>query len=232
MLQGKNLSGDIANKIKKKIMTGEYAVGSQLPNEQELSESLNVSRTTIREAVKLLVSRHILEIERGKGTFVTALPGLSDDPFGLDFVPDQRLTPDLVAFRRIVEPDVCRLAAQKATDRQISEMRHIVVRMEQATSKVGFPPYDGVLIDLFTNYEIEYHILLYKMTHNIIFERMSPVISKAVVISYTSTIYREGFSFRDNTEIHRQLYLAIMDRDSELAQQIGIEHTAGFMRAL
>ena len=56
-MQSKTLSENIADRIKQRIIVGKYAVGTQLPNEQELADSLNVSRTTIREAVKLLVSR-------------------------------------------------------------------------------------------------------------------------------------------------------------------------------
>ena len=105
-MQAKNLSESISDRIKQRIIVGEYKVGSQWPNEQELSEPLNVSRTTIREAVKILMSRHVLEIERGIGTFVAAIPGLSYDPFGLEFVNDSILRPDLCLFRSIVEPDV------------------------------------------------------------------------------------------------------------------------------
>ena len=52
MLPNKNLSENIADKIKRRIVTGEYKVNEQLPSEQELADSLNVSRTTVREAVK------------------------------------------------------------------------------------------------------------------------------------------------------------------------------------
>ncbi len=60
MERGFTLSQNIADKIKTKIMTGEFALGSKLPNENELMDDLNVSRTTIREAVKILISKHPL----------------------------------------------------------------------------------------------------------------------------------------------------------------------------
>lgn len=232
MPQDKNLSESIADKIKKRIIMGEYAMGAQLPNEQELSDQLHVSRTTIREAVKLLVSRHILEIERGRGTFVAALPGLSDDPFGLDFVPEDRLVPDLSEFRRVSEAEVCALAAERATASQIAEMRQLIVKMEQAARKVGTPPYDERMIDHFTNCEIEFHVLIYKMSHNILFDRMSPLIARSVIMTYTSTVYREEFSFQANTEIHKSLFNAIAAHDSVKARSIGMEHTEEFLEAL
>ena len=68
--------------IRDRIITNDIQRGEKLPNEFELAESLNVGRGTIREAVKLLVSRNILEIRRGKGTFVAQEPGVADDPYG------------------------------------------------------------------------------------------------------------------------------------------------------
>ena len=91
MERGFTLSQNIADKIKTKIMTGEFALGSKLPNENELMDDLNVSRTTIREAVKILISKNILYIERGKGTYVAAIPGLADDPYGFEFIPEEKL---------------------------------------------------------------------------------------------------------------------------------------------
>lgn len=230
MTQNRNLSESIADRIKKNIITGEYPIGSRLPNEQELSEAMNVSRTTTREAVKLLVSRHILEIERGRGTFVTALPGISEDPFGLDFIPDERLVPDLFEMRKILEPEICYLAALRASPRQISDMKQITAKMAATTGTAIEKPYNSILVDSFTNLELEFHTLLYKMTHNVIFERMSPVVSRSVAISCTSNIYREGFDFIQTAEIHVRLYKAIKARDCELARQLGVEHAEDFLR--
>ena len=52
------------------VEEGRYAPGSKLPNENELSEELQVSRTTLREAISFLVAQGVLEIRRGRGTFV------------------------------------------------------------------------------------------------------------------------------------------------------------------
>lgn len=232
MLSNKNLSENIADKIKNRIIRGEYAVNDQLPSEQELSASLNVSRTTIREAVKILVARHVLEIERGKGTFVTKIPGLGDDPLGLDFVPDNKLRQDLFEFRCTLEPEVCMLAAKNATPNQIAEMRKLTQRMEQLVSKINGPPYDETMIDTYTNNEIMFHTLVWNMTHNVIFERLSDLISRAVTFSYTTLIYRKSFDLASNTISHIMLYNAIAERDVEKARKLGEEHILDFMKVL
>lgn len=228
MLQGKNLSESIADIIKGKIMTGEFPIGSQLPNEQELSANLNVSRTTIREAVKLLVSLHVLEIERGRGTFVAAIPGLSDDPFGLDFVPEKKLLSDIYEFRNTIEQEVCALAAVNATKRQLSEMKKLVDHMETTASKYASSGNYEEQIDKFTNDEMHFHALVYKMTHNVLFDRLSNTIMRAVVLSYTSISYREGFDFVRNARIHKELYLAIAAKDAKSAKELGEIHMKDF----
>lgn len=222
-----NLSEIIANKIKRKIISGEYGLGKQLPNEQELCDSLNVSRTTVREAIKLLVSKNVLQIERGKGTFVAAVPGLSEDPFGLEFVRDDILKSDLCAFRSIVEPKICRMAAQNATAEQMDSMDKQIIKMQEIAGKAHIHSAEE-WIDEFIDQEIDFHILLYKMSGNVLFERMHDLISRSVVINCTEFKYRQSFDFIKYTDIHASLYNAIVARDAEAAEQIGKEHCLSF----
>lgn len=226
-MQSKTLSENIADRIKQRIFVGKYAVGTQLPNEQELADSLNVSRTTIREAVKLLVSRRVLEIERGKGTFVAAIPGLSEDPFGLEFVNEDILKSNLSQFRSIIEPEVCALAAANASAYQLDDMKHLVVRMNEISCLVVESSVDE-WIDEFIDQEIAFHTLIYKMTHNVVFERMTNIISRSVIINSTALNYRQGFDFTKYTELHTTLYEAIASRDPEIARKHGQEHMETF----
>lgn len=86
MIQKQLLSEKIAENIGKSIVGGFYKIGDQMPNEMELSEELGISRATLREAIKILISRNVLEVRRGIGTFVSHTPGLSTDPLGLDYI--------------------------------------------------------------------------------------------------------------------------------------------------
>ena len=226
-MQSKTLSENIADRIKQRIIVGKYSVGTQLPNEQELADSLNVSRTTIREAVKLLVSRRVLEIERGKGTFVAAIPGLSEDPFGLEFVNEDILKSNLSQFRSIIEPEVCALAAANASAHQLDDMKHLVVRMNEISCLVVESSVDE-WIDEFIDQEIAFHTLIYKMTHNVVFERMTNIISRSVIINSTALNYRQGFDFTKYTELHTTLYEALASRDPEIARKHGQEHMETF----
>ncbi|MEG0369731.1 MAG: GntR family transcriptional regulator, partial [Hungatella sp.] len=72
----------VADRILKFIIDSDMESGAKLPNEFDLGESIGVGRSTIREAIKILVSRNIVEIKRGDGTYVSEERGVGADPLG------------------------------------------------------------------------------------------------------------------------------------------------------
>lgn len=102
---GKSLAERVADQLAGLIAENKFKKGERLPSEFQLAEAVNVGRGTIREAVKILVSRNIVEIRRGLGTFVSEKTGLTEDPLGLNFVEDKsRLALDLMEVRAMIEP--------------------------------------------------------------------------------------------------------------------------------
>ena len=88
-----SLSEETAEKLKHMILDeGIYSPGQKLPNESDLSKELSVSRTSIREAVKILISGNILEIRRGVGTFVKENPGAASNLFDMLYLSDKKET--------------------------------------------------------------------------------------------------------------------------------------------
>ena len=77
--------------------------GDRLPNEQELALLLNVGRSTLREAIRRLVTRNILVVRQGSGTYVSDHTGVPEDPLGLTFIEKgPKLAKDLVEFRLMI----------------------------------------------------------------------------------------------------------------------------------
>lgn len=70
-MKNKTLSNRIVNELMEFIREGDFSVGEKLPNEYELSSLLGVSRNTIREALRSLASRNIIDIRQGAGTFIS-----------------------------------------------------------------------------------------------------------------------------------------------------------------
>ena len=105
------------------ILDNHLKVGAKLPNEHELAAHFEVSRGTVREAVKLLVSRGVLRVKHGSGTYVASLFPLHANPLGLDAVEDKlQLALDLTDVRLMLEPTIAALAAQNRTDEEVEQL--------------------------------------------------------------------------------------------------------------
>ena len=115
------LSEKVADQILKMItLEKRFNLGDKLPNENELAEELGVSRTTLREAVKFLIAHNVLEIRRGKGTFVANNKELNED-YGFSELDNLLLgAMDLFEMRIMFEPSMARYAVERATDEVFS----------------------------------------------------------------------------------------------------------------
>ena len=133
------LSERTADRLYELIMEErQFAPGSKLPNENELSESLHVSRTTLREAISFLVAQGVLEIRRGKGTFVVQdLPDSGVDLTALSSLRSRVRARDLFEMRLIFEPATVALACQRGTDEELAQIRQKAERMERIAKAGG-----------------------------------------------------------------------------------------------
>jgi len=150
---------------------GIYSPGSKLPNENELSEELQVSRTTLREAISFLVAQGVLEIRRGKGTFVAAeLPVAGLDLTELAGMRSRVRAKDLFEMRLIFEPATAALACQRATDEELENIRKKAAQVEEEARRGGdWPAADQ-----------EFHLAIMRASHNEYMRRLYPIINGAV----------------------------------------------------
>ena len=148
-----------------------YVPGSKLPNENELSGELGVSRTTLREAISFLAAQGVLEIRRGKGTFVAeSLPAEGLDLTALAGVRSRVRAKDLFEMRLIFEPATVALACQRASDEELRQIEKKARRMEETAAAGG----DWPLADQ------EFHWAIIKASHNEYMRRLYPIINSAV----------------------------------------------------
>ena len=116
----RNLSQQTAERLYNSIVAeGTLRPGDKLPNEVELSQQLGVSRATLREAIRELAACGVLEVRRGRGTFVSEeVADIEDFGFsGLERLQGQLR--DLFELRSIFEPKAARLACQRATEEEL-----------------------------------------------------------------------------------------------------------------
>ena len=152
-----------------------YSVGDKIPNEAELASLLKVGRSTVREAVKILISQNILHIERGKGTYVVAVPDYTQttEPSLIPISKSHFNLKDLFEIRLIFEPEAAYLAAKRASDSEIEKIckyeeiiREKIIKGEDRTKE-----------------EYIFHSLISKATHNNFMKELQPIISKSVAQS-------------------------------------------------
>src|SRR5689334_712502 len=103
--------------------------GDRLPTERELAETFGVSRSVVREAIKVLAAQGMVESRQGSGLYVRNRPIESvSRAIVLSVLPEGDAVEQLFEFRRLLEADAARLAARRATDEQIERLHDIVAR--------------------------------------------------------------------------------------------------------
>ena len=172
-LKNKLLAEQVEDQIYHYILDEALEPGAKLPNEFALGERFRVGRSTIREAVKLLSSKGIVEVRRGSGTYVlTTALGLGD-PLGLRAVQDKTaLALDLVNVRLLLEPGIAEMAANNATDEDIARLRRLCERVERKI-------HDG---DRYIEDDIAFHTCVAESSKNMVVEQLIPIIDTAVMM--------------------------------------------------
>lgn len=132
----KSLVGVVADELLDRIVAGEFPPGTLVPGELELSARHEVSRMTVREAMKTLEAQRILSVERGRGTFVNPLNRWASLEAVLraasEGTNDAAAAVQLIELRRMLETGACELAAERVSDDDLSALRNCVERMQAA----------------------------------------------------------------------------------------------------
>ncbi|HJG48350.1 FadR/GntR family transcriptional regulator [Ruoffia sp. FAM 24228] len=218
----KSLIEQTSESILNYIITNNLTTGDKLPNEYKLAEEVNVGRSTLREAVRTLVSRNILEVRQGSGTYISENTGIVDDPLGFSFVKDTlKLTEDLFEIRYLLEPRVAALAATNATDEQIEELDKIRLEIEEKI---------GAFSDEHIEKDIEFHKLVSEMSGNVAMSNLVSIINQSISRYYD---YYTSNRIKDETIVsHREIMDAIKSRDPILAEDVMRIHIVTNRRSL
>ena len=216
-MEKKSLSQQTAERLYTMIVVERrFGPGDKLPNELEWSAELRVSRATLREAIRTLAARGVLEVRRGKGTFVSGqVEEIGDFGFsGLDQVKG-RLR-DLFELRRVFEPQVARLACHRASEGEMEEILRRGAEVERCI-RAGA--------------DREFHAAIVRSTHNEFMMRLMPLISEAVAAAITSGGHTEQLA-EDTLRDHALLMDFLRKRDEsgcEHAMAIHMHHSMDVM---
>ena len=218
----KSLSERIADDILAMItIDKKFTIGDKLPNENELSTELKVSRTTLREAIRILVAHNVLEIKRGKGTYITNNPNFNEN-LGLEELSTIKLNAkDLYELRLIFEPQTAYYAAKRATDKELERILHYGKLEEEKILNNK----DRTEVDQ------AFHKSIAKATHNEFMNKLMPILYKAIDNGVILSDENNDV-IQDTLNDHRIIMDFLANRDPEGAKTAMKLHILHAMRGL
>lgn len=117
----------VMEQIKEIIQNGQLRCGDQLPSERDLCEQLNVSRTSIREALRSLEMLGIIECRQGEGNFIKeSFEDSLLEPISITFMLHGSKTNEILELRKIIEPETAALAAKNISDAKLQEIKELM----------------------------------------------------------------------------------------------------------
>ena len=170
-----------------------YGPGEKLPNENDLSAELGVSRTTLREAISSLVAQGILQIQRGRGTFVTA--STSTDLSPLEHIAMSNR--DLLEIRMMAEPPAAYYAAKRASKEEKQHIRELSEKIEEAITVKKANIQERLKL------EQDFHNAIASASHNQFMIRLMPIINESIYNDVTHFDESITYSLQDHREIVR-----------------------------
>jgi len=218
-IRPKKISEEIVSQIKQLISKGDLKPGDRIPSERDLATMLGVSRPSVREAIMVLEAMGFLDSRQGGGTFVRALTeGTIMDPLAkLVEKKDPELLRSLAEVRMGLESWSAYLAAQRATDEDVAELRRIYAVMEKQAARGGWNP----------EVDAEFHYAITAASHNSlqmhVLDSIHTLFHTTIQVALMEFYQNKGHIQRLLTH-HREIMEAIADRQPELARQKMMEH--------
>lgn len=209
----RNVSDRVFDQIKEAIASGEWRQGERIPSENDLAQTLGVSRMTVRSALQKLSSLGVVESRQGEGTYVCALDG---GQYINSIIPMVVLENHdalyMLEFRHMLECEAAALAAQRATAEDIDALKQNFAHM------MTLDPFsmECSLVDM------EFHFSIARMTRNPMLIQVFGVLQDV----FLSSIQGIARIMPANNALHYHTALidAIEARDEGLARAVMAEH--------
>jgi GntR family transcriptional repressor for pyruvate dehydrogenase complex len=215
MLTRNSLQEQVGLRIEEMITSGQLQVGDRLPSEIEMARQFDVHRSTIREALRVLAQRGLVEMKVGSGSFVSRVsPAVVAESMETYFVSSESSYEDVAILRTLLEPGIAALAALCAEPEDLQRLEEALNNMEVAVSAND--------LDSQIATDAEFHLALSAASHNklllAIFSGIQYVLQRALKTGYD----RPGKLRRDPVEVlnnHRTLYAAVKAGDAAQATE-------------
>ena len=217
-IKPKKVSSQIADQIRSSILSGEFKPGDKLPPERELAEMFGVSRPSVREALNILGAAGLLESYQGGGTLVKSLVETSSgNPLSDLIKTKMERALDVIEVRKGLEAWTAYYAAKRALPEDIRRLEEIVASMER-NLELAKPSQD---------LDANFHIVMAKSTHNIVWLHLMQSIFEAMKEFQQSVWHAVYLTSEDHQVLyqqHRKIFEAIREGEAEKARDAMLEH--------
>lgn len=208
------LSQKIERRLEAAIREKKLPVGSRLPTERELCELFGVSRTALREALRRLSARGLIEIAKGSGMTVTGLKiddAIENLNLYYDMQFDHNLIAQIIEVRRLFEPEIASLAAKQRTQNDLSDIQDNIELFKECNP-------DNIQLE--ADLDNKFHLLIAKAAHNPIVQiSMEPIYS--LLPRMRNLIYANIEGEKDITlEYHLKIFDAINKQNGAEASEL------------
>lgn len=206
IIQKKSLADMIAETLKQQITEGTYRAGDKLPTEPELMKTFGVGRSSVREAVKLLVNMGVVRVQQGSGTFV-AVPSNNDDVNIKMSTADRT---ELDEVRKILDIAIVEKAVARRTEKDIERMRASLEKRKVTAEKD--------LLEECIEADLNFHIAIADAAHNRI---LADIYRSAAthLLSEFNRIYDGTDCFINSQTSHEKLLKHIIAGDLKNARK-------------
>ena len=207
-------ASEVLSKFRVLIEQGDYQAGMKLPPERVLAQPWNVGRPAVREAIKALSILDVLESRRGDGTYVKSLAGLSIGwPARVsEFQPDFDML-ELLEVRKMIEPRAAGLAAVRASESQLQEIKQHLAEQEGCLRNRG----------LIGKFDYLFHDAIIRASGNRILIELNHVLSPRLLRSREITA-KTAPDMSKMIRDHHAIFEAIVRGQSDLAERAMLEH--------
>lgn len=214
----------VSERIERLIVDGVLKSGQKLPSERRLTEKLGVSRTALREGLKLLRARGIIATEQGRGSFVSPLTGQGASSALMHLFSSQpRTLYDLFEVRSLLEGESARLAALRGTDADFV----LIGRAYQALLDARDQPLEA---SAHARLDHAFHLAICEASHNPVLVQtlrsLTDLLLNSVFASVNNLYHRQAQK-RQIDRQHARLYNAVTGRLPEQARRAAIAHIQG-----
>lgn len=209
----KRIHEDIAEQIRRHVVDGRLRPGDQLPSERVLSARFQVSRASLREAIRTLESTGLVQIRSGGGTYVASNLDVALSPWRSATTREKDALRAAFEARKIIEPGIAALAAARATGPEISRMEAVLLRQADQIAR-GRTGMDS---------DTTFHSLLARSTKNPLLLKLNESIVDSLRETRERSLHAPGRPARSLTG-HRKILDAIRARNPGRARLAMLHH--------